>query len=175
MKGRYTLSYDIDRELIDRSGQESLSVMPMHSQNDIDVTHQEIESLDQICNKIHDEDQFEILIDQANNGLTALHKFQNCYANSKCRNYRCKNQTYRLIILEVDLPILDGLGASTQILEHAKEKNFHTELVALKKTSNKISNEKCLEHGFRKLYNKPIRDLDIQEMLCINFWGMSQQ
>ena len=73
------------------------------------------------------------------------------------------------------MPILDGFGSSSQIMEHAKEANFHTELVALKKTSNHSSNEKCVDHGIKKLYNKPIRDLNIQEMLCMNFWGMSQE
>ena len=52
--------------------------------------------------------------------------------------------------MELELPILDGFGASSQINEHADKVNFKTEIVALKKTSNNSSNEKCFEHGIKK-------------------------
>ena len=56
-----------------------------------------------------------IEIHEAMNGLQALDMFKKC--QSSCDNPKCTNKFYRTIIMDLQMPVMDGFDASSQIFE----------------------------------------------------------
>ena len=82
-------------------------------------------------------------VDIANNGLEAVNK------------YRDKN--YDVILMDIMMPVMDGLEATTQIRKLEKEESMqrHTPVIAI--TANTLDNdrEKCLATGMDEYMAKP--------------------
>ena len=66
-------------------------------------------------------------------------------------------ERYSLIIMDVSMPILDGLGATEQILELEKRQNLtHTPIIALTAHAIKGDREKFINAGMDDYLSKPI-------------------
>jgi len=96
------------------------------------------------------------VIDIANNGQEALDTI--------------KLKRYSLIIMDLMMPIMDGLECSIKIREYEKDLNYSTPIIGLTANTFDADREKCLAHGMNEymskpfdlvLFNKLIKDLGI--------------
>jgi CheY-like chemotaxis protein len=73
-----------------------------------------------------------------------------------------KNKHYDLILLDIQMPKMDGYQVSLKIREIEKETSHHIPIVAL--TANVLASDrqKCLQAGMNDYIGKPI-DIDIVE------------
>ena len=56
-----------------------------------------------------------IQIDEAMNGQQALDMFKNCQGS--CSNPNCHNKFYKTIIMDLQMPVMDGFDATSEILK----------------------------------------------------------
>lgn len=68
----------------------------------------------------------------------------------------CTQQLFDLILMDVQMPFLDGLGASQKIVESCPHNN-ETAIVGLTAAVSDASVERCLEAGMIDVMTKPIR------------------
>ena len=80
-------------------------------------------------------------IDVANNGLEAFEKI--------------KLKTFDLILMDLMMPIMDGLEASLKIREFEKKNNRYSKIVGLTANTFDADREKCLAHGMDEYMAKP--------------------
>jgi CheY-like chemotaxis protein len=80
-------------------------------------------------------------IDVANNGLEAFEKIQ--------------LKSFDLILMDLMMPIMDGLEASLKIREFEKKNNHYSKIVGLTANTFDADREKCLAHGMDEYMAKP--------------------
>ncbi|PTN08920.1 CheY-like chemotaxis protein [Mangrovibacterium marinum] len=82
-------------------------------------------------------------IEIANNGLEALNVF--------------KEKKFDVILMDIMMPVMDGLEASLKIREYEKENNIVDPTPIIAVTANTMDNdrEKCLAHGMNEFIAKP--------------------
>ncbi len=90
--------------------------------------------------------KFKHKIDIANNGKEAVDKV--------------KTGTYDLIIMDLMMPVMDGLEATTCIREYENTKGIKTKIIGLTANTFDADREKCLNHGMDEYMAKPF-DLEI--------------
>ena len=61
------------------------------------------------------EKQLELQIDKASNGLEAFSMFKEYLLSSQCQ-FLCPLSSYKLIIMDLNMPVMDGFEASEKIL-----------------------------------------------------------
>lgn len=81
------------------------------------------------------------VIDIANNGEEALEKF--------------KEKTYHIILMDVQMPQMDGFTATRHIRAHELE-NSHIPIIAMTAHAMKGDRERCLDVGMDDYLSKPI-------------------
>jgi CheY-like chemotaxis protein len=93
-------------------------------------------------------------VDLADNGAAALQAFA--------------GQNYDLILMDVQMPVMDGLSAAREIrMQEARGKtSWRVPIIAL--TAHAISGyrEKCLEGGMDDYITKPLRKKDLLEKIA---------
>ncbi len=95
--------------------------------------------------------KYGIEVELANNGLEAFDKV--------------KNHKYDLILMDIQMPIMDGIEATHEILNYEKEENLkHTPIVALTANALKGDRERFMNNGLDDYLAKPI---DNNELLFI--------
>jgi signal transduction histidine kinase/ActR/RegA family two-component response regulator/HPt (histidine-containing phosphotransfer) domain-containing protein len=72
---------------------------------------------------------------------------------------------YDLILMDMQMPVLDGLQATRRIREHEKSSGYHARIVAL--TANVLPEDRarCLAAGMDGHLGKPIEPQQLQEVL----------
>ena len=78
----------------------------------------------------------------AKNGLEALEHWQ--------------NEPFDAILMDVDMPVMNGYEATEQIREYEKETGRHISIVAMTAHAMKGAREECLSHGMDGYLTKPI-------------------
>jgi CheY-like chemotaxis protein len=96
-------------------------------------------------------EEYGLSVTMANNGEEAVEFF--------------KQNHYDLVLLDINMPIMDGLTALSHILEIEKEKNISTPKVALTANSLKGDRERFITHGMDDYLSKPIDSLKLKELL----------
>ena len=114
---------------------------------------------------------YKIDIDIATNGLEAVEKFREGL-NQTCG---CSLRVPRLIIMDIGMPIMDGKEASSLINREQKKVMVQgdgevTHIVARTSFSNKALKEECMAVGMKKVYNKPLKLIMLQEMMHNHFF-----
>jgi len=83
-------------------------------------------------------------VEIANNGLEAFNK-------------RKENKKYDLIFMDIQMPVMNGVEATHEILNYEKEENLeHIPIVALTANALKGDRERFLEEGLDEYISKPI-------------------
>ncbi|MDR2926763.1 MAG: response regulator [Cytophagaceae bacterium] len=85
--------------------------------------------------------KYGFVIDVAHNGFEAVEKF--------------KERKYHLILMDVMMPVLDGMEATKQIREIERDKGGHTFIIGLTANTYDADKEKCLVAGMDAFMNKP--------------------
>ena len=103
----------------------------------------------------------EYQIEEAQNGKIAVQMFSDA-VNQICN---CKNRGHKLILMDIQMPVMDGFEAATKILSLCENLNFETNIVALTSyTSNEVK-IKCIDIGMREVYSKPVSSESLIEIL----------
>ncbi len=77
-----------------------------------------------------------------------------------------KKEPFDLIFMDIAMPVLDGVGATKQILEYEKEHNLaHTPIIAVTANALKGDKERFLNSGLDDYIAKPAKESDVKEIL----------
>lgn len=76
-----------------------------------------------------------------------------------------KEQTFDLILMDIQMPILNGLDATRQIRKNEKETNQHMPIIALTAHALKEDRQRCLDAGMDDYLSKPINPHELAEIL----------
>ncbi len=98
--------------------------------------------------------KMDIEVDVADNGEVAVNKFQ-------------KNE-YDLILMDVQMPVMDGFDATRKIRQLETERGNHIPIIALTAHALKGYKEKCLSAGMDGYLTKPIQPKELRSYL-VNF------
>ena len=91
---------------------------------------------------------FGLQVDIAENGLEAIDKL--------------KGKPYDLILMDIQMPLLDGYNASKKIRE---ELNSTVPIIAMTANIMPHEKEKCLSYGMNDYLSKPFKEADLYAML----------
>ncbi len=90
--------------------------------------------------------KFGFKIDVANNGAEAIEKV--------------KENRYNLILMDLMMPVMDGLEATQEIRLFEETLNQHTPIIGLTANTFDADREKCLAIGMDEFMSKPF-DVDV--------------
>ncbi len=85
--------------------------------------------------------KFNYNIEIANNGQEALNLV--------------KQNKFDLIIMDLMMPVMDGLEATTEIRKFEQNKGIYTHIIGLTANTFDADREKCLNHGMDEYMAKP--------------------
>jgi two-component system, sensor histidine kinase and response regulator len=76
-----------------------------------------------------------------------------------------EKETYDLVLMDVQMPVMDGMEATTMIREKEKLSGAHQAVIALTAHAMKGDQERCLAAGMDAYLTKPIRSHELDELL----------
>jgi CheY-like chemotaxis protein len=76
-----------------------------------------------------------------------------------------ERSSYDLVLMDVQMPLLDGIAATTLIREREKETGIHQPIVALTAYAVKGDQDRCLAAGMDGYLPKPIRPEELDALL----------
>lgn len=97
--------------------------------------------------------RFGFQIDLANNGLEAVEKYQ------------ATPEKYSLIIMDIMMPVMDGLEATRQIRIFEEMNDIRIPIIALTANTFNADRERCLSYGMDDYLAKPLN----MELLAQSF------
>ena len=74
-------------------------------------------------------------------------------------------EIFDVILMDVQMPVMDGLQATAQIRERDKQTGRHTPIVAVTAHAMKGDRERCLEAGMDAYLSKPMRAKELEDVL----------
>ena len=77
-----------------------------------------------------------------------------------------EKESFDLLLMDLQMPEMDGFGATAAIRESEKNSGKHLPIVALTAHAMKGDREKCLDSGMDGYLTKPIRPPELDEMLA---------
>jgi two-component system, sensor histidine kinase and response regulator len=94
------------------------------------------------------------------NGLEALQALQ--------------KEKFDLVLMDVQMPEMSGVEATVAIRQNEKSSGLHTPIIALTASTTKGDREKCLASGMDGYLTKPIRVVELDELLTSHIAGMEK-
>jgi len=136
---------------------------------------------------------FKIKPDEAQNGQIAIEMYERAL-NLPCK---CQNRVYKLILMDIQMPVMDGFKASERIIDMMKKcrnqdkcqssncltstlqqdkevSNSLTDIVALTAYVSDESIKRCLSIGMRKVLSKPVTLKQLNEVMQLYFYRISK-
>lgn len=92
-----------------------------------------------------------ISIDVASNGKQAVEMYQ--------------QKSYDLILMDLQMPVMDGLEATRQIRNVEKNSTHRAYIIALTASSLYEKKDECLEAGMDNIMEKPLQEQALQELI----------
>jgi len=82
-----------------------------------------------------------------------------------------KNESYDLILMDIQMPVLNGFKATAQIREMEKGSSQHRYIVAMTAEAMKGDRERCLDAGMDDYVSKPFDLIDLRRVIdnCEDF------
>jgi CheY-like chemotaxis protein len=77
----------------------------------------------------------------------------------------CQTRAFDVVLMDVEMPIMDGLEATGHIREWEKASQSHLPIVAMTAHARKGDRERCLEAGMDDYISKPIRAQQLLDTL----------
>ena len=76
-----------------------------------------------------------------------------------------KKQSFDLILMDVQMPVLDGFEATAVIREEEKESGGHIPIIAMTAHAMKGYRERCVAAGMDDYISKPLNGEDLEELI----------
>lgn len=76
-------------------------------------------------------------------------------------------RTFDLVLMDVQMPEMDGLEAASELRKREKESGAHQAVIAMTALVMKGDRERCIAAGFDGYLSKPIRQQELDEVLDI--------
>ena len=75
----------------------------------------------------------------------------------------CDNRAYRLILMDINMPIMDGYESSQSIMKYLKDKGDpdYTHIVALTSYTGEVVKQRCIKSGMKDKLSKPLHSKDL--------------
>jgi two-component system, sensor histidine kinase and response regulator len=86
-------------------------------------------------------------------------------ANGREAMDRWKDEDFDLVLMDVQMPEMDGFEATRAIREREKETGRHTPIVAMTAHGMQGDKERCIEAGMDDYVSKPIRTKELFEVM----------
>ena len=109
---------------------------------------------------------FGLEIEKAEDGQFAVEKYTEAF-NKECK---CNLRAYRLIIMDLGMPRMDGKEASKQIINLCKHEPELTQIVVLTSFTNKKIVDECFAIGVKQVYFKPMNFDNLAEVMEENYF-----
>jgi CheY-like chemotaxis protein len=94
---------------------------------------------------------------EARNGEIAVSEFKKSLA-SECG---CPNRGFKLVLMDIQMPVMCGIEAAEQILKMG----YQTNIVALTSYTGKEVKKKCMDVGMKAVYNKPVSAESLRKII----------
>jgi CheY-like chemotaxis protein len=75
------------------------------------------------------------------------------------------NAPYHIILMDIEMPVLDGLKAIQRIREHERKNGGHIHIIAMTSYSDKESRTKYFNSGVDDYLSKPFKPFELSEVL----------
>ena len=88
----------------------------------------------------------------------------------------CRNRSYPFILMDLNMPEMDGFEATKRILELTAKENQsgYSRVVALTSYTSDEIRERCLRIGFTDFINKPLHSNELRRMVNLHYFRMTQ-
>ena len=111
-----------------------------------------------------------IQIDEATNGKEAVELFDSIF-KQRCPNDQCPHPIYKLIIMDINMPVMNGYVATEKILEiRAQNPGLYpeteTHIIALTSYTDHQAKEKCFSLGMKEVHHKPMNAVDLRRAVA---------
>ena len=100
----------------------------------------------------------ETLLRQAGVEVTAVE-------NGQLAVREAKKRCYDVILMDVQMPVMDGLEATRKIRDHERQHGGHQCIIALTALAMQGDREKCLQAGMDDYLTKPVEKADLIDIL----------
>lgn len=90
-------------------------------------------------------------VEVAENGQVAIEKW--------------KSGAYDVVLMDVQMPVMDGFEATRTIRELEKHRGHRTPIIAMTAMAMKGDRERCLENGMDEYISKPVRKAELLKVL----------
>ena len=92
----------------------------------------------------------------------------------------CTKKYFKLAIMDLMMPVMDGFEATERILEYQKEHhhgppNSQCDIIALTSNTDNVTLDRCKKIGFKEVLNKPLEFESLKRLACIYHYKMTQE
>lgn len=78
--------------------------------------------------------------------------------------WRCENETYDLVLMDCQMPVMDGMEATRRI----RTKNKQVKIVAMTANAFKKTKEQCFDAGMDDFITKPVTEEELARVISTN-------